>query len=54
MGCCGGVDPETAYAALKCGFTVTDENHELFTDEQLSQWDAAIAEFRRKGGCDDS
>jgi hypothetical protein len=40
------VDPALVYAFRKTGFIPTEGTLELFTPEELEEWDAALAEYR--------
>jgi hypothetical protein len=40
-----GVRPEVAYAVSRTGMIVTETNLHLFTEEDLAEWDAAVAEY---------
>jgi hypothetical protein len=39
------IDPAMIYAFRKTGFIPSERNVDLFSDEEMARWDAAIAEF---------
>ena len=41
-----GTPPDIVYAAQKTGRIVTAENQHLLSNEELAEWDAAVAENR--------
>jgi hypothetical protein len=43
-----GTPQHIVYAAQKTGRIVTEENHHLLSPEDLAEWDAAVAEYRRQ------
>ena len=42
-----GIRPEFAYAIQKTGMLVSEENHHLFSADDLAEWQAALEEGRR-------
>ena len=43
-----GLDPAFVYAFEKTGLLVTEQNQHLIPENDLAEWDAAIAEYERK------
>jgi integrase len=41
-----GIPPDLLYAMQKTGLMVTEQNKALLSEEDLAQWNTAIAEFR--------
>jgi hypothetical protein len=42
-----GIRPEMAYAHEKTGMIITESNLHLFTEEQIEEWEEAVAEYQR-------
>lgn len=48
-----GVKPKLIWAACRTGRLVTEENRKALTEEDLVEWEAAIAEYEQKYPRDD-
>ena len=43
-----GVAPDLIHAFVRTGMIVTEDNLDVWSKEDLAEWDAAIEEYRRK------